>query len=288
MRQELLVVAAAFVAGVTVYSVLRRVHLTLSTAPGQLLAGYIAAQPPPDLVERFGAWLLHRFPVLTAYANVGRNRRWLALEGIPPTPAAVLGLATLLALGGLLLAALTAVPATVLIGALGFVYPFVRLRRRANQIRRMVLRALPELAALMAAEMAAGNPPDKALERAATWGGVLSALIGEVLEASRTNNRPVFGRGERPGMLVEVVTRYDLPALRAFATQIDLAARKGAAGPELMESLARTLIIEYKERALREAEALDNRLAVPAVVFFFLPFLFLLLAPLIVPLLRIL
>lgn len=66
------------------------------------------------------------------------------------------------------------------------------------------------------------------------------------------------------------------------------AARKGAAGPELMESLARTLIIEYKERALREAEALDNRLAVPAVVFFFLPFLFLLLAPLIVPLLKIL
>lgn len=286
--QEWLILATAFVAGVTVYSVSRRVNLTLSTSPGQLLAGYVAAQPPPDLVERFGAGLLRRWPVLTTLANLGRNRRWLALEGMPPSPAAVLGLATLLALGGLGLTALTAVPATTLLAALGFAYPFVRLRRQANGIRRKVLRALPELTALMAAEMAAGNPPDKALERAAEWGGTLSQLLREVLEASRTNNRPVFGRGEKPGMLLEVITRYDLPALRAFAAQIDLAARKGAAGPELMESLARTLIIEYKERALREAEALDNRLAVPAVVFFFLPFLFLLLAPLIVPLLKIL
>ena len=55
-----------------------------------------------------------------------------------------------------------------------------------------------------------------------------------------------------------------------------------------MEGLARTLIIEYKDRALREAEALENRLAVPSVLFFFLPFLFLILAPLLVPLLSIL
>ena len=288
MAQEVVIVATAFVAGVTVYSVVKRVNLTLSTSPGQLLAGYVSAQPPPDLVERFGAWLLRRWPALTTVANIGRNRRWLALEGVPPSPAAVLGLAALLALGSLSLTALTTVPATALLAVLGFAYPFVRLRRQANGIRRKVLRALPELTALMAAEMAAGNPPDKALERTAEWGGALSQLIREVLEASRTNNRPVFGRGERPGMLLEVVTRYDLPALRAFASQIDLAARKGAAGPELMESLARTLIIEYKERALREAEALDNRLAVPAVVFFFLPFLFLLLTPLIVPLLKIL
>lgn len=288
MTQELIILATAFVAGVTAYSVVKRVNVTLSTSPGQLLAGYVAAQPPPDLVERFGAWLLRRLPALTTVATIGRNRRWLALEGMPPSPAAVLGLAALLALGGLGLTALTAVPATGLLAVLGFTYPFVRLRRQANGIRRKVLRALPELTALMAAEMAAGNPPDKAVERAAEWGGALSQLIREVLEASRTHNRPVFGRGERPGMLLEVITRYDLPALRAFASQIDLAARKGAAGPELMESLARTLIIEYKERALREAEALDNRLAVPAVVFFFLPFLFLLLAPLIVPLLKVL
>jgi len=144
------------------------------------------------------------------------------------------------------------------------------------------------LTALMAAEMAAGNPPDKALERSAEWGGPLAVLMGQVIEEERATGRPIFGRGELPGALMQVVERYDLPALRAFASQIDLAARKGAAGPELMEGLARTLIIEYKDKSLRQAESLENRLAIPSVLFFFLPFLFVLLAPLVIPLLSIL
>lgn len=96
----------------------------------------------------------------------------------------------------------------------------------------------------------------------------------------------MFGRGNIPGELYNTVQDYELTALKAFISQLELAARKGVAGPELMEALARTLIIEYKDRALREAEQLDNRLAVPAVLFFFLPFLFILLVPMLIPLLR--
>ena len=70
--------------------------------------------------------------------------------------------------------------------------------------------------------------------------------------------------------------------------QISMDGSKGAAGPELMEGLAKTLIIEFKDRALREAEALDSRLAVPSVLFFFLPFLFLMLVPLMWPVLQVL
>ena len=87
---------------------------------------------------------------------------------------------------------------------------------------------------------------------------------------------------------MRIVERYDLPALQAFVRQIDLAARTGAVGPTQMQQLARSLIVEYKERALREAEQLDGRLAVPAVLFFFMPFLFLLLAPLVYPILEVL
>jgi hypothetical protein len=53
-----------------------------------------------------------------------------------------------------------------------------------------------------------------------------------------------------------------------------------------MSGLAHTLIVEYKDRALREAEALDSRLAVPSVGFFFMPFLFLVLVPLLLPVLN--
>ena len=55
-----------------------------------------------------------------------------------------------------------------------------------------------------------------------------------------------------------------------------------------MAALARTLILEYKEQALRSAESLESRLAVPSVLFFFLPFLFLILTPLVLPVLDVL
>ena len=67
--------------------------------------------------------------------------------------------------------------------------------------------------------------------------------------------------------------------------QIEIAARKGAAGPELMESLSRSLILSYKDKALRKAEKFESRLAVPSVLFFFLPLMALVLAPMMVPLL---
>ena len=124
------------------------------------------------------------------------------------------------------------------------------------------------------------SKPDRALERAADLGGPLARILKIALEEQRTSGRPLFGRGKVPGLLLDVADRYDLPALRAFVAQIDMAARTGAAGPELMSGLAHTLIVEYKDRALREAEALDSRLAVPSVGFFFMPFLFLVLVPL--------
>ena len=288
VMRPILVLAAAFLAGLTAFSLVSRVQFSLGGSQANALASYLHDEQPPDLVERFGHWLLERFPSLRSLAELGQHRRWLQLTGAQPSPAAVLGMAAALGLGGLALALVTGIPAVGLLGVLGAIYPFARLRKQAHSIRRAVQRALPELTALMAAEMAAGNPPDKALERAAEWGGPLALLMGSVVDRARATGRPVFGRGDLPGVLTEVVAGYDLPALRAFASQIDLAARKGAAGPELMEGLARTLIIEYKDRALREAEALENRLAVPSVLFFFLPFLFLILAPLLVPLLSIL
>ena len=78
------------------------------------------------------------------------------------------------------------------------------------------------------------------------------------------------------------------PRRKMAVDLVALAAKKGAAGPELMESLARMLVLEYKERSLREAEKLDSRLAVPSVLFFFLPFLFLILTPLLMPVLDLL
>jgi Flp pilus assembly protein TadB len=181
---------------------------------------------------------------------------------------------------------LSGIPALLAAPLLGFLLPFVRQRSAAEKVKRQVQNNLPDLSALLAAEMAAGNPPDRAVERAADLGGPLAAILQVGLTESRTTGRPLFSRGDVAGLLVEIARRYDLPALQAFTAQIDMAATTGAAGAELMNGLARSLIVEYKDRALREAEALDSRLAVPSVGFFFMPFLFLVLVPLLLPVLN--
>lgn len=290
MDQTILILSAALCAGLTVAVGLRAWNLSVAADDvSRSLDAYYRAgrgEAVEGAVERMGQALLHRMP--EGGFNLERFLLWIALEEAPPSPARVVGTAGLLALAGAGAALLNGVPALFVLALVGGAWPFVRLRNRAARVQKRVERALPELSALMAAEMAAGNPPDRALERAGQWGGPLARLIALSVAESRLSGRPLFGRGRLRGVWREVVERYRLPSLRAFAAQVDMAAQKGAAGPELMEGLARSLIIAYKDQALREAEKLDSRLAVPSVLFFFLPFLFLILTPLLLPVMEVL
>ncbi len=280
--QQALVLAAALCGGLWLMTVAARVDVTHGSTPGRALAAY-RTDPVDTPLEQLGAAIMRRLPGLRNLLGLQAHRRWLLLEGQPWSLAATIGLAVLLAAGGCVLFALSGMPLLALAPVVGFLLPFVRQRSAAEKVRRRTQSNLPDLSAMLAAEMAAGNPPDRALERAAELGGPLAAILKLTLAEQRTSGRPIFGRGKVPGLLLDVADRYDLPALRAFVAQIDMAARTGAAGPELMSGLAHTLIVEYKDRALREAEALDSRLAVPSVGFFFMPFLFLILAPLLLP-----
>ena len=57
-------------------------------------------------------------------------------------------------------------PAALFIPLGAAAYPFLSLRAKANTVRKRVIRSLPELATLVAAEMSAGTSPDQALQRA--------------------------------------------------------------------------------------------------------------------------
>ena len=285
--RALVALLAALCGGLFVLAVVARLEVTSLSASGRALAAYRTDVVDTPL-ERLGAFLLRRIPALGTLFSVEQNRRWLALDAATPpwSAPATVGLAALLGLGGALLWAASGVPALIVAPVIGFLAPFVRQRSRSQKVQRRVQNNLPDLSAMLAAEMAAGNPPDRALERAAELGGPLARILQLALAEQRATGRPLFGRGRVPGVLLEVAGRYPLPALRAFVAQIDMAATTGAAGPELMSGLAHTLIVEYKDRSLREAEALDSRLAVPSVGFFFLPFLFLILVPLMLPVLN--
>jgi len=277
MMKEIAVLLAAGTGALFVAVLAARVRLGGGTG----LRRFYGLEEEEGVLERIGGRIGRPLaPRLEAHL------RWLAAAGEPASPARAGGLA--LILGGAGLAGFLATGAwpMLALAALGAAYPFIRIRSRALKVRQRALRSLPDLAALMAAEMAAGNPPDVALERASYWGGPLGAIVQEAVAEARGRGRPLFSRGVEAGTFRAVAERYDLPALQAFAAQIDLAARKGAAGPEMMEALARTLVIEYKDRAMREAEALDNRLVVPAVLLIFFPMFIVMLAPTLIPLIN--
>lgn len=280
--RQVLVALVAVLAGLLMMTVTARMEIIPAGPASRALAAYRTDAVDTPL-EKLGAWAIRRLPTLANLFGLEIHRRWLALVGPVWSAPATVGFAILGGLAGFVFFAMSGIPALIIAPAIGFLLPFVRQRSAAEKVKRRVQNNLPDLSTMLAAEMAAGNPPDRALERAAELGGPLARLLQLALAEQRATGRPLFSRGKVPGLLVEVVSRYPLPALRAFVAQIDMAARTGAAGPELMSGLAHTLIVEYKDRALREAEALDSRLAVPSVAFFFMPFLFLILVPLLLP-----
>jgi Flp pilus assembly protein TadB len=178
-------------------------------------------------------------------------------------------------------------PASLLIPFGAAAYPFISLRAKANTVRKRVIRSLPELATLVASEMAAGISPEQAIQRTSVLPGALTGLLLEVLAYSRSAGRPLFGRKPVPGALVEIASQAGLPELMSFATQLDLVAEKGVTGATLMNQVARTLAREYRSRLDSEVEKLNGRLMLATAIFFFIPFVLIILGSLIAPVMAI-
>jgi Flp pilus assembly protein TadB len=178
-------------------------------------------------------------------------------------------------------------PAALLVPLAAMLYPFVSVRAKANTVRRQVVRSLPELATLVAAEMSAGTSPEQAIQRAAQLPGSANLLVREFLREARREGRPLFGHKPVRGALVEACSQAGLPELNAFAAQLDLVAGKGLAGATLMNEVARTLSREYRARLDREVEKLNGRLMLATAVFFFIPFVLVILGSFIAPVMAI-
>lgn len=178
-------------------------------------------------------------------------------------------------------------PASLLVPLGAAAYPFISVRAKANTVRKRVVRGLPEVAALVAAEMSAGVSPDQAVQRASVLPGPLTGLLSDVLAYSRSAGRPLFGRKPVRGALVEIFAQADLPELMAFAAQLDLVAEKGVAGATLMNEVARTLGREYRSRLDSEVEKLNGKLMLATAVFFFIPFVLVILGSFMAPVMAI-
>jgi Flp pilus assembly protein TadB len=167
----------------------------------------------------------------------------------------------------------------LLVGALAGAFPVLQVNGKAGEVRKQVGREVPEIAALVAAELAAGNPPDVAIERAAQIPGPLGRLLSRALAEARSGGRPLFSRKPVRGTLVEILLATGLSELVAFGAQLDLVAGKGVSGAQMMAEISKAVSREYYERVMSAAESLESKLVFPSAIFFFLPFTLAILLP---------
>jgi len=196
----------------------------------------------------------------------------------------VLGQSVLFALFGLGYLLLVQSFSPLYLGAIALAayFPYMQLRSKADSVRDLVKRTLPETAALIAAERNAGGSMDTALDRAVSLPGPLGTILREAVDRARTEGGLLFSHAGAKGMIVQHLSELNFSPLEAFATRMDAIAAKGTEGPRRMNDLARDLATEYQVVVARSAETLDNKLLMPMTVFFFVPFMAAVFIPLMV------
>jgi len=241
---------------------------------------------PAELTEQLGEQMLTKLPF--SWTTWEGHLRWAQRGGHYPGQRLghLLGMSLLYALGSLLVLVLNPAPVFLFVPVLAFFYPLLAMRSKATRVKRQLGRTLPEIAALVAAEVAAENTPEQALMRSRSLPGPFAALLEEVSLHMSATGLPLFSRKPIKGALVEVLQGTDLPALRAFGAQLDLVARQGVDQAALMNDLARGLAREYHERVMVEKEQLGGKLTTRVAFFFFFPTVAILLMAFLIPMIQ--
>jgi Flp pilus assembly protein TadB len=235
----------------------------LGSPLGRLLPGYFRR------VESDLYWAAFGQP-----AWAGKTAAWIA--GRQALTAAALGAAAAWLLGsslGLLLGALS-----------GWILMRADLAGRAGQARDRISQELPEFLQLMAAESASGAGLETILARAAQGEGYLPAWLRRVLAIAH-GRELIASRESGDGVLQSEAQRSGHPDLVSFAVQMSFA-RQGTQVRETLARLATQFSDAYVGQAEVRSERLANSLGVLTAVFYFLPFLVVILVVIGLPLVR--
>jgi len=279
--KELVALIAAALIALLAYSYFRKVDLVFGRSASARLEKYAVADRR-GLTDRIGDSIMDRFGL--TFESLQHELRWAQLGGLyeGKTVGSVLGKSLLYATFGLVYVLMfkSFSPIFILGIAVAAYYPILGLKGRGGDTRQMVKRALPEAAALIAAEMSAGGSAETAVTRAASLPGPFGKLVQDVSQTAQRGGRLIFSRDIIDGVMVEQFTKYRMTQLEAFARQIDLVASKGAEGPKQMSEVARGLAREYRSDVAKSAEQLSNKLLAPITLYIFIPFMLAIFVPL--------
>jgi Flp pilus assembly protein TadB len=171
-------------------------------------------------------------------------------------------------------------PLFLLAALLAAVVPYFNVKEWAEQARKRVKDEVPEMAALLAAELSAGSPAMVALQRTSALPGILSKLIKRAFEMTNSTGTPVFSTPTTRGTLLQVMMGTKVSVLTALSAQLDLVARKGSEAADLMTDIGKSIAIECYEEKVVAAETMESALILPSTVFYFLPLIIVVMLPL--------
>ena len=158
---------------------------------------------------------------------------------------------------------------SLLAALLGWQVPAVLLGGVARRVRRRFQAQLPEFIQLVAAQMAAGVSLEEALRRTSQTESLAARWMQHVLQMSQ--GRVIFTQ------LQKEAQASCLPDLIGLAVQLEFVLQ-GTAQQELMSQMAGRIAAEYAAGAEQRAERVGAELVIPMVLFYFLPFIFIILA----------
>ena len=157
--------------------------------------------------------------------------------------------------------------------------PAVLVRGRAEDTKKIVKRLLPETVTVIAAEMDAGSTSSQAMSRAAELPSPLGKIINRIVSQATQEGRSLFSHGTTKGMLLEEMEKVGMQELTRFALQLERVSAKGVDAPKVMVDIARGLAREYRSNVQQVAANMDTELLLPMTLFFFLPFIVVILMP---------
>ena len=193
---------------------------------------------------------------------VGKWQEWDAVQFI--------SLRVALAIGALIFGLLVydSLLPSALAAMLGWQAPATLLGGLARRVRRRFQAQLPEFIQLVAAQMAAGVSLEEALRRSSQSESLVAGWMRSVIQMSQ--GRVVFTQ------LQKEAQDSLLPDLIGLSVQLEFV-RLGSAQQELMAQMASRIAAEYAAGAEQRAERVGAELVIPMVLFYFLPFILIIL-----------
>ena len=153
---------------------------------------------------------------------------------------------------------------SILAALVGWQVPATLLGSLARRVRRRFQSQLPEYIQLVAAQMAAGVSLEEALRRTAQTSSLVGKWMQHVLQMSQ--GRVIFSQIQKEAQA------SNLPDLIGLSVQLEFV-RLGTAQQELMAQMANRIAAEFTAGAEQRAERVGAELVIPMVLFYFLPFI---------------